>query len=532
MQPVLSLEKLKLSIGTGSSGKEILSEITLSIQKGEILALVGESGSGKSMTVRAITRLDDSIPGYSVEGKIEYHGAYDLDILDADSESLSKFRNENVGIIFQQSKNVLNPSQKIGKQITEKLRIRNNISDSKVQTNILELLDLVELHPADRFSNSYPHQLSGGQLQRCLIALAMANNPEILLADEPVSALDEHLKTEILQLILKLKSTRNISVLLISHDLELIGQISDRIAIIQDGRIVETGSKEHILTKAETEYTRSLLACRPSREVKTNRLATMDDFIDDPELTREKFYRENMTEPEELEKRNKNLEAASELIELKSVSKSYSSATSIFKKDKLDVLAVKNVSMSIKPGEILGLCGPSGSGKSTLARLISFMEFPERGEILFKGKDVQNWNENELASNQRKIQIIFQDPLSVMPPHITVRNFLNEVLTNSEDPYKTIAGILGKVGLDDSHLYKTPTMLSGGERQRVIIARSLLLEPELLICDEILSALDVSVQAQVINLLLQLNREEGLTILFISHDLNMVNFISDRVINL
>ncbi|NNF20472.1 MAG: ABC transporter ATP-binding protein, partial [Saprospiraceae bacterium] len=521
---LLSLENIKLSIKQAGFEKDILSELSLTLHKGEILALVGESGSGKSMTVKSIARLNESIPGFELKGNIRF-GDSGTEILMLDQKSLGHFRNGSIGIIFQQSKNILNPSLKIGNQIGEKILIKEKLSHATLKSKVNSLLELVELQPASRYSESYPHQLSGGQLQRGLIALAMANNPDVLLADEPVSALDAHLKTEILQLILKLKNDHGLSVMLISHDLELVSQVSDRIAIIKDGRIVEQGTAQQVLNQPDSEYTRALLACRPSTDMKTRRLAVLEDFLDNPALTSDGFNKNNVLKSKELESRSTMLEESEIVISLENVSKSYSSKTSIFRQNVKDIIAINNKSLKLRSGEILGLVGPSGSGKSTLARMMAFIEFPDKGTIRFRNSNIQDWNEIELQRNQQKIQMVFQDPLSVMPPHITVGRYLNEIISNSENQDKIIAGILKKVGLGHTHIEKTPTMLSGGERQRVIIARSLLLDPEVLICDEILSALDVSVQAQVVNLLLELNRMDNLTILFISHDRNMVNFI-------
>ncbi len=533
MKSKLNIQNLSLTIGKKDSEATILNNINFTLGPSEILSIVGPSGSGKSMIVKMLSRLTENLVLFNLSGNIELEKeGVKQNIFQFNNQQLSTYRNEEIGIVFQQSKAILNPSKTIKKQISEKLITKNKYSGTELEDILSELIIEVGLEDPQRMLTSYPHQLSGGQLQRVLIALALANNPQFILADEPVSALDANLKAELLELLLKINRTRQISILLISHNIEIVSKVSDRILILNEGEILEEGSVDQIINQPHNAFTKALISCNLPEDSNVYRLPLLDDYLDNPDLTKKAFYQSNLIPDEYIKERSASFENSEILIEARSLSKSYLNENSIFSSAKEKFNVFEELNFNIRKGEVFGLVGDSGSGKSTLARILALLELPDDGEFIINGQDIRSRSENEIKRLQSKYQIIFQDPLFSMPPHYSVKELLSEVLDSQEDSNTLMIKALKRVGLERQFLEKVPRMMSGGERQRVLIARSLLLNPDLLICDEVLSALDVSSQAQVINLILELNRQDDLTVVFISHDLKVVKFVSDRVLEL
>lgn len=530
---ILHLKNINLHLGKESDSTQILNNLSFNIFPSELVALIGESGSGKSMTAKLILRLSESLPGYKVDGDIHFNTQQSkVDILSSDLTRIRSLRSEEIGIVFQQSKTVFNPSKRIGEQIKEKLLVSDpQTSKSKLDEQVLNLLQESGLENAERYAASFPHQLSGGQIQRCLIALALANDPTVLIADEPASALDAHLKKDILNLLTQLKEDRGLSILLISHDLELVEAYSDRILILKDGNVVEQGDPLTIFNQPRHNYTKALMACKPPEDMKVKRLPVVEDFIQNPSLSINEFYQAQSITNVEIENRNLNLKNAKEILSLSGISKTYYKTNYIFKQDVDRIQPLKEFDLMLRQGEIVGLVGKSGSGKSTLARIASLLEKPEEGDVRYEGESVYKLSENTFEEKRRRIQLIFQDPMNSMPPHLDINQLFKELIKQNDWKERAIEA-LEEVGLDQSYLNKIPRTLSGGERQRILIARALIVNPQVLICDEILSALDVSSQARVLNLLKSLNEKLGLSILFISHDRNLVEYISDRIYSL
>ncbi|NNE27164.1 MAG: ABC transporter ATP-binding protein, partial [Saprospiraceae bacterium] len=415
--------------------------------------------------------------------------------------AMQEVRNQNIAYIFQQSANVFNPSMKIGDQIAESALYGKRTAEPIIREKVHALLQSCGLEPTKRFAEAYPHQLSGGQIQRALIAMALINDPDLIIADEPTSALDSHLKESVIKLLEKINELHQTSILIISHDLNLVSKISSNIIVIDDGSVVEAQSKVSLMRKPMSEITRDMLNASAVFDSKSPNTAAK---VSNP-IT---------------------------MIEVNALSKSYAAKTSIFKKNVKDIKAVDNISFSFNKGEILGIVGPSGSGKSTLARLLALIEDFDSGTYKFEGQHVRELSFSEFEQLKTQVQMIFQDPLSALAPHLTVKDVLFEVLPEKNQGLKVIEDALLNVDLNLDYLNRIPRMLSGGERQRILIARALLTQPKLLICDEILSALDVLTQYRIVQLLLKLNQSLGLSLIFISHDRKLVEFLSDQTIEL
>jgi peptide/nickel transport system ATP-binding protein len=521
---VLEIKNLSLSFRTNHEVIQVLNNVSFSLEKGKTLGVVGESGSGKSLTAMSILRL---LPKNAIvtDGEILFSdNDYNVDLLKLSEKELLKVRGNRISMIFQEPMTSLNPSMRCGLQVEEIILNHLDCDKKGAKKRVLDLFDEVKLPEPNRIYQSYPHEISGGQKQRVMIAMAIAINPTILIADEPSTALDVTVQKSIIELLKELQRKHGISVLFITHDLGVISQIADDILVMYKGEIVEKGKKNKILAFPDHPYTKGLLKCRPSNNLKQSRLTTINDFLNNSTS-------EKITEVELVSVENQE---AVPILEVKGVSKYYGLRKGVFGKIAKNNIAVKNVNFYVKQGEILGLVGESGCGKTTLGRTIVQLIKSTSGDIYFKGAALNNLSKKQLKDFRKKAQIIFQDPYSSLNPKKTIGDLILEPLKvhkigKSNERKQMVLDILDKVKLERSSYNKYPHEFSGGQRQRVVIARALILNPEFIICDESVSALDVSIQAEILNLLNDLKNEFGLTYIFISHDLSVVRYMSDRI---
>ena len=510
-----------------------VSDVSFSIGAGKVLGIVGESGSGKSVTSFSIMRLHD--PGATkIGGEIDFE---EVDLLDLSPEEIRRYRGNKIAMIFQEPMTSLNPVFTCGEQVKEAIILHQKADSQTAKAKTIALFKEVQLPSPEQVFKSYPHQLSGGQKQRVMIAMALSCNPSLLIADEPTTALDVTVQKTILQLLLKLKTERRMAMIFISHDLAVISEIADDVAVMYKGRIVEQGPAAELFRNPQHPYTKGLLACRPSPERLLKTLPVVADFLNEnKDMAVAHLLERNSYTPQEIAERRAKLYAEKPLLQVKGLCTWYPVNSGLFGKTKEFVKAVDQVSFDVFPGETLGLVGESGCGKTTLGRSILRLVEPTSGEILFEGRSVTDLNKKDLRSMRRDVQIIFQDPYSSLNPRLTVGNALMEplqvhkVFDNDLRRKAHVLSLLERVDLKPEHFNRYPHEFSGGQRQRIVIARALALQPKFIICDESVSALDVSVQAQVLNLLRQLQQEFGLTYIFISHDLAVVKHISDRMI--
>ena len=506
---------------------KVIDDLSFQVKSGEILGIVGESGSGKSITSLAIMGL---LPKNAKKsGEIQFY------LPNKTIELLQNLNKENVrgneiGMIFQEPMTSLNPSMRCGQQVIENILLHSQSDFNKAKKRVLELFEQVKLPDVKRIYRAYPHELSGGQKQRVMIAMALASEPKLLIADEPTTALDVTVQRSILELLKELQQKLGMSIIFISHDLGVISEICDRVVVMFRGKLMEEGKVNQLFNHPQEDYTKGLIACRPRLEGRLKKLPTIQDFTSQDEID---FSLElNTTRKERLDK----IYAKPPILQIKNLDKYFDIRGGVFSKNKKQIKAVNDVSFELYRGETLGLVGESGSGKTTLSRSLLLLEKPTRGDIIYQGKNLIEIRSDEIRKIRKDIQIIFQDPYSSLNPRhsveqiITEPMFIHKIGENSAERKKIALGLLDKVGLSSDSLYKYPHEFSGGQRQRIGIARALALQPKIIICDESVSALDVSVQAQVLNLLNQLKREFQLTYIFISHDLSVVKYMSDRLI--
>lgn len=514
-QPILEVQNLRISFHSEKGVKHAVKGISLSLKSAEILGIAGESGSGKSVTALSLLGL---LEGNNVRIEVDkiLFGKENTEI-SRGSASVRKLRGKRIGMIFQEPMSSLNPVMKCGAQVGEVLKAHTTLSSSAVKARVLELFKKVKLQNPQRICESYPHQLSGGQKQRVMIAQAIAPEPELLIADEPTTALDVSVQKSVLDLILSLQQEMKMAVIFISHDLNVLKYLSHRILIMRAGAILEQGRPTEVLENPQHPYTKALLAAKPPIHETLERLPLLSDYEKD-----RGFDIKKVAVP-------KDFSDAVNILEAKNISVKFPGKKDFLGRVRSHFTAVENVSFGLKKGEILGLVGESGSGKTSLGRsILQLIDY--EGKYLFKGKKIIGDK-----AFRRSVQIIFQDPYSSLNPRRPVGSAIEEVLQffektgGKEAKKKRAIELLKSVGLSPEHYYRYPHEFSGGQKQRICIARALAAEPELLICDESVSALDVSVQAQILNLLKDLREEFNLSMIFISHDLSVIRFISDRI---
>jgi len=541
---ILSVKNLKISFPSGKEENIAVDGVSFQLRKGEILGIVGESGSGKSLTSLSILGLTPP------SGKLESTEIIfdDLDIRtklnDLNEKEFRKIRGNRISMIFQEPSSSLNPVYTCGNQVREMFTTHKKISRKEAKKRTLELFEKVNLFNSEKIYHSYPHEISGGQMQRVMIAMAMACQPAILLADEPTTALDVTIQKNILELMDEMRKEMGTSIIFISHDLGVIAEIADRVLVMYKGKIVEEGTIEEIFVRPQHPYTKGLLACRPRLDVKLNVLPTIEDFMAENESeggerkfrsVGEALILNAETKGELIQKRMDTIKGGP-LIRIKKLKKYYPIKSGVFGKIKGFLKAVDSVSFDIYPGETIGLVGESGCGKTTLGKTILKLVDSTDGTVMYDGKVINHLSEGQLRPMRKDIQIIFQDPYSSLNPKHRIGYTILEpmkihgILKNDKERKERVYELLEKVNLKPEHFERYPHQFSGGQRQRISIARALALNPKFIVCDESVSALDVSIQAQVLNLLNQLKKEFNFTYLFISHDLSVIKFIADRIL--
>jgi peptide/nickel transport system ATP-binding protein len=527
LQPLLTIENLSIDFITENETINAIKNISLEVARGEILALVGESGSGKSVTSLSILQLLPQPPAKYESGKIIFseNGEEVIDLLNTTSKVIQQIRGHKIAMIFQEPMTSLNPVISCGKQVMESLLVHKKLSSSEAKRQTIEWFQKVKLPEPSKMFDRYPHQLSGGQKQRVMIAMAMCCQPSLLICDEPTTALDVTVQKTILQLIKELQKEKNMGVIFITHDLGVVAQIADRVAIMYKGEVVEQNNAVAIFTNAKHPYTKALIACRPALHPKGERLPVVADFLS------ENKEEKNVTAATEILKEKSN----KVLVDVQNLSIQFPSKTNLFGKASSYFTAVDNVSFEIFKGETLGLVGESGCGKTTLGRTLLRLIEPSSGKIIYNNKDITKLSKTQTKILRKDVQLIFQDPYSSLNPRLTIGAAIAEPMQvtgiekTSRERKKKVAALLDRVDLSSKMMNRYPHEFSGGQRQRIVIARALALSPDFLVCDESVSALDVSVQAQVLNLLNELKKDLGLTMLFISHDLSVVRYMCDRI---
>lgn len=516
---LISVQDLKISF----QNKEVIHGLNFEIRSNEVLAIVGESGSGKSITSLSMMGL---LPKQArTKGEILFEGS---NLLELPNKQWRKIRGSQISMIFQEPMSALNPSMKCGVQVAEVLKEHFHYKGAQLQQEVLELFEKVKLPRAVQMMNQYPHQLSGGQKQRVVIAMALACKPQLIIADEPTTALDVTVQKEILELLKTLQISEGISIVFISHDLALVSEFADRVLVMYQGDILEKGTNKEVFLNPQHAYTKALIKSKPSLELRLKKLPTVADFL-------EGDFQEEIIDEGQREKNHQELYKQDPLLEITNLKTYFGQEATWYNKGHL-VKAVDGVSLQIYPGESLGLVGESGCGKTTLGRSILSLDPIHSGSIKYKGKEITKLNSKELREMRKDIQMIFQDPFSSLNPRITVGQAIMEpmkvhgIAKNYKDRKQKTLAVLKRVGLSEEHFDRYPHEFSGGQRQRIGIARTIALNPKLVICDESVSALDVSVQAQVLNLLNELKEDFGFTYIFISHDLAVVKYMSDQLV--
>jgi len=519
-EPLLQVQSLRVDfVSRNSAPIQAVKEVSFDIAARQCLALVGESGSGKSVTATSILRLLPRTAQIAAHSHINFMGR---DLLKLNTHQLRDLRGKDISMVFQDPMSSLNPVFTVGAQIAESLQLHLRLSYRQAMNRAVELLNEVGiLKPALRI-NSHPHELSGGQQQRVMIALAIACQPKLLIADEPTTALDVTVQKQILELLLRLREQQGMAMLFITHDLGLVREVADQVVVMQQGEVREQNNTEALFSAPQHPYTKALLACRPRLNARPQRLPVVDDFINGTvaSITGE---RQRGTHPQD-----------AIALEVKDLCKTFTLKTGLFKQEQLRVL--QGISLQLPRGKTLGVVGESGSGKSTTALTLLRLMKADSGQVLFAGKDLLTLDDKEMLAMRRRIQIVFQNPYASLNPRFTVAQLLLEPMlihgvgADTQARLQLAETMLQRVGLPATALQRYPHEFSGGQRQRIAIARCLVIQPEVLILDEAVSALDVSVQAQVLNLLQDLQDEFGLSYIFISHDLSVVKHISDRVL--
>lgn len=521
---LLSVKQLSVYFKDETGFRPVVHDISFVVHPNEILGIVGESGSGKSVTTLALLGLLPAKKSKVSSGEVLFENQSLHQLSEAEWR---KLRGNKISMIFQEPMSSLNPSMTCGHQVAEVLQEHTSFSKSEIKNKVLELFEQVRLpHPAQLY-NRYPHEISGGQKQRVMIAMAIACEPKLLIADEPTTALDVTVQKEIIELLKQIQRKNQMSILFISHDLALVSEIAQRVMVMYQGKVVEQGSIDEVFRRPKELYTQALIASRPQMNERLKRLPTIQGFMNGT-------LEHELETLEERSQRHQNLYHGQPLLKVHNLNKIYLSRTGWLGKTG-SYQALKEISFEIYEGETLGLVGESGCGKSTLGNALLLLSKADSGEIWYRGKDITRLSVNEERKLRKEIQIIFQDPFSSLNPRITVGQAIMEPMEvynmygNKKERYERVVELLGRVGLSEEHFSRYPHEFSGGQRQRIGIARAIALMPKLIICDESVSALDISVQAQVLNLLNELKDQFGFTYLFISHDLAVVKYMADRI---
>lgn len=530
MQPLLSINDLSVDFIAESGITNALKNISFAVNRGEVVALVGESGSGKSVTSLSILQLLPSPPARYSSGEILFSEDVEqvINLLHRKRNELQDIRGNKIAMIFQEPMTSLNPVLTCGDQVMEAILLHKKIPKETAKQKTIEWFEKVKLPDPKAMFNRYPHQLSGGQKQRVMIAMAMSCEPALLICDEPTTALDVTVQKTILQLIKELQKQSGMGVIFITHDLGVVAEIADRAVVMYKGEIVEQNMVKNIFTNPQHPYTKALLACRPVNHERGKRLPVVSDFMDD--LRTETVKKDIATTILSTVSTKTDL-----LLSVQQLSVWYPARRTLFGRAHEFTKAVDSVSFDVYKGETLGLVGESGCGKTTLGRTLLRLVEPTNGKIIYNGADLTARNKDELHFLRKDIQIIFQDPYSSLNPRLTIGSAISEpmkvhgLFTSDKQRKEKVTALLEKVNLRPDHFNRYPHEFSGGQRQRIVIARALALNPSFIVCDESVSALDVSVQAQVLNLINDLKREFGFTVIFISHDLSVVRYISDRI---
>ena len=522
-RPLISIQNLSISFHSNEQLVKVVNDISFDVLENEILGIVGESGSGKSVTALSILKL---LPKNKtvLKGAINYKKK---NLLELDNFEIRKVRGKEIAIIFQEPMSALNPTMKCLDQLRECIKDTTTNKES-VEKRMATLIKKVKLDGVDNFNSKYPHQLSGGQKQRLMIAMAISSNPKVLIADEPTTALDVTVQKEIIELLLQIRNSEGLSIIFISHDLSLVSEIADKLIVMYKGEIVEQGKSAKIFKSPTKDYTKGLLYSRPNNKVKLRKLPTVNDYINNSvDLS--------TISDEEIKISHENIYSKKPILKIKNLDKYYLE-NKIWLNKANSFKALDKINLELYQGETLGLVGESGCGKSTLVKTIVQIEKASSGSIYYNGADVTKLSDLALKKYRKDVQLIFQDPNSSLNPKKTIGSLIMEPMIvhgidNAQASlHEQCIELLENVGLEKNDFYKYPHELSGGQKQRVGIARAISLKPKILICDESVSALDVSVQAQVLNLLNELKLKLKLTYIFISHDLSIVRYMADKII--
>jgi peptide/nickel transport system ATP-binding protein len=543
---VLSVNNLKVDFTNGDVVFTAVNGISFTLEAGKTLGIVGESGSGKSVTSLTLMQLLPSSKGTHINGQALFHpkNNQQVDLIALTEEDIRKYRGSDMAMIFQEPMTSLNPVFTCGNQVAEAIKLHQKVSSKEARLKTIELFKKVKLPRPEQMFDAYPHQLSGGQKQRVMIAMAISCNPKVLIADEPTTALDVTVQASILDLLKELQQETGMAMIFITHDLGVISQIADEVIVMYKGNIVEQGQTKLVLENPLHPYTKGLLSCRPSSNINLRKLPTVTDFMKINEdgtfsetgITITQLRNELLMTDEDRNRQKLKIESQDNILSVKDLVVSFPTSKNIFGKITSSFTAVNHVSFNVRKGETLGVVGESGCGKTTLGRAILRLVDAASGEVNFEGNNILNYSDKQMRLLRKKMQLVFQDPYSSLNPRLKISEAIIEPMIvhnigeNKNERMHLTEQLLKKVGLNADAMNKYPHQFSGGQRQRICIARALSVQPSFLICDESVSALDVSVQAQVLNLLNELKEENDLTYIFISHDLSVVRYMSDTMI--
>ena len=518
---LLRVKSLSLGLNNPKNEKLLIDNVSFDIKKNEIVSIIGESGSGKTLTAMSILGLLDKAL-FNISGQIIFNK---INLLSVNEAKILKIRTHNISMVFQNPMSSLNPTMKLGKQIYEVFHSHIDLNYNSVNKRIKELIKKVKLDGVKNLFEKYPHEISGGQMQRFMLVMALASSPKLLIADEPTTALDVTVQKEIIEILKSLQKTENLSILLISHNIGLVKNISNKIIVMKEGKLIENNHTQLILQSPKKKYTKGLLSININNKKRVKKLNTLQNF--------EKEIQNNNISKRTRNNRLKLLYEKEPLMIVRNVSKYYSRFVNFRKK--VNFKALKNINIKLYEGETLGIIGESGSGKTTLSEVIMKIKKYEFGNIFYKNKNINKFNKTEMLNYRKEVQIVFQDPYSSLNPLFSVKEIIAEpikchnIFEKESEIYKKCKKLINDVKIGESYLNKYPHELSGGQRQRVAIARAISINPKILILDESVSALDVSIQASILNLLTEIKEKYNLSYIFISHDLSVVKHMSDKI---